>query len=62
MDKVTRFKAQKNMSFTAVSRAKTSLAIYSERALPGYIQKGIALLTVNSQHPVSAAELFKARG
>lgn len=62
MDKVSRFKAQKNMSFTAVSRAKTSLAIYSERALPGYIQKGIALLTINSQHPVSAAELFKARG
>lgn len=61
MDKVVKFKTQKNMSFTAVTRAKTSLVIYSEKALPAYLQKGISLLTVNSRQLVSAAELFKAR-
>jgi superfamily I DNA/RNA helicase len=62
MDNITKFKTQKNMAFTAVSRAKTSLTIYSGKELPGYLQKGLSLLTVNLQHPVSAADLFKARG
>lgn len=61
MDKVANFRTQKNMSFTAVTRAKTSLVIYSERALPGYLQNGISLLTASSRQPVSAADLFKAR-
>jgi superfamily I DNA and RNA helicase len=37
-----KFKAQKNLAFTAVTRCKTSLSIYSDDALPGYLEKGIA--------------------
>jgi superfamily I DNA/RNA helicase len=36
-----RFKVQKNLAFTAVTRCKTSLSVYHRDALPGYLEKGL---------------------
>jgi ATP-dependent exoDNAse (exonuclease V) alpha subunit len=42
MDKVTKFKARtRNVAYTSVTRAKTSLAVYHDGALPGYLEKGL---------------------
>lgn len=43
-DTVKRFPLQRNMSYTAVTRAKTSLALYHEGDLPGYLEKGLSAL------------------
>jgi len=43
-DKITKFPTQKNMAYTAVTRCKTSLRIYHDGSLPGYLEKGLASL------------------
>lgn len=41
MEFVKRFRNQKRMCYTAVTRCKTSLAIYSNGDLPGYLERGL---------------------
>jgi superfamily I DNA/RNA helicase len=41
MDKISKFRLQRNIAYTAVTRAKTSLAIYHEDSLPGYVETGL---------------------
>lgn len=60
MEKVTKFpKVQRNLAYTAVTRAKTSLAIYYGSGLPGYLEAGIKAATNQIIKPPSIAELFK---
>ncbi len=58
-DRVTCFKAQtRRVAYTAITRAKTYLAVYSERALPGFLDKAV---TIADEAPViepTLAELF----
>jgi superfamily I DNA/RNA helicase len=58
MDQVKKFRLQTNMCFTAVTRAKTSLAIYHKENLPGYLERGIAALEHTTPLPPSLDELF----
>lgn len=42
MERIHSFRdRQKNLAFTGVTRAKTSLHIYYDRSVPGYLEKGI---------------------
>ena len=43
-DKVKKFNLQRNLTYTAITRAKTSLNIYSSMNLPGYLDKGLAAI------------------
>ena len=59
MDSIKKFAAQKKMTYTAVTRAKTTLSIYSAGSLPGYLEKG--LVAADGGKPakkVGLAELF----
>jgi len=40
MDHIKKFRTQKNMCYTAVTRCKTSLSIYHQGSLPGYLERG----------------------
>lgn len=40
-EKLKRFSTQKNLTFTAVTRTKTSLSIYHDGSLAGYFEKGL---------------------
>lgn len=59
MDFIKKFKTQKNMSYTAVTRCKTSLRIYYENGIPGYIEKGLACLDNTVSEPPTVKDLFK---
>jgi hypothetical protein len=42
MDKISRFRrVHRNLAYTAITRAKTSLSIYHDAALPGYLEAGL---------------------
>ena len=59
MDKVNKFRgAQKRMSYTGVTRAKTSLAIFHEGNLPGYLERGLAAVEPE-EAPPSLNDLFR---
>jgi superfamily I DNA/RNA helicase len=58
MDKVVKFRSQKRMSYTAVTRCKTSLRIYHEADLPGYLEKGLAAVDTTPVTPPSVDDLF----
>ncbi len=47
LDRVKRFKKQRNMCFTAVTRAKTAICIYYVEELPGYFEQAYT----NMQRP-----------
>lgn len=55
---VKKFPTQKNMSYTAATRAKTSLRIYHLHDLPGYLEKGLAAVDDAPQTDPSVADLF----
>lgn len=42
LDCVKRFGKQRNMCFTAVTRAKTALCVYHTKELPGYFEQAYA--------------------
>lgn len=50
-DKLKNFPTQKNLTYTAATRAKTSLAVYHEANLAGYFEKGL-----NACEPKKPAE------
>lgn len=57
-DMLKRFPTQRNLTYTAVTRTKTSLSVYHEAGLSGYFEKGLgACLSVKSVAP-SLDELF----
>jgi superfamily I DNA/RNA helicase len=60
MDTIKRFpKNQRNVAYTAVTRAKTSLAIYHSNSLPGYLENGLRAAANQSIRPPEIADLFK---
>jgi superfamily I DNA/RNA helicase len=62
MDYVSKFRSQqRNLAYTAVTRAKTSLTIYHENALPGYLEKGILAANNAVVAPPKLGDLFKKR-
>ncbi len=59
MDFIKKFPTQKNMSYTAVTRCKTSLRVYHENDLPGYFEKGLACLESVVCELPTVKDLFK---
>ena len=59
MEFVKKFPSQKNMSYTAVTRCKTSLRIYHDASLPGYFEKGLSCLDNAVAAPPSVKDLFQ---
>lgn len=57
-DWLKKFRTQKNMAYTAVTRCKTSLRIYHENNLPGYLEKGLASLETQPVVLTSIDDLF----
>jgi superfamily I DNA/RNA helicase len=51
MDHIKTFPHQRNIAFTAVTRAKTSLNIYHEAELPGFLQSAIQSLNAPPRPP-----------
>lgn len=55
---IKNFPSQKNMAFTVSTRPKTSLRLYHNKSLPGYLENGI--LSIEPKPPLpSIDELFK---
>lgn len=59
MDTIKKFALQKKIAYTAVTRAKTSLAIYHEGTLPGYLEKGLAIAADAAQTTPAIQDLFR---
>ena len=55
---IKKFRKQKNMSFTGVTRAKTSLSVYYSNGLPGYFEQAY----VNMSRPPEIPELEELFG
>ncbi|MBI3130323.1 MAG: ATP-binding domain-containing protein [Acidobacteria bacterium] len=51
-------KLQRNVAYTAITRAKTSLTIYHEAELPRYLHQGILDLDSEDTPPPQLADLF----
>ena len=61
MDKIARFRnKQRNLAYTAVTRAKTSLTIYHELDLLDFLDHGITATTQPLSAPPELASLFKS--
>lgn len=59
MEKISRFReVQKNLAFTGVTRAKTSLRIYYDQSVPGYLKKGIGAVSDVPQSDPALDDLF----
>lgn len=57
-DNLKKFPAQRNLTYTAVTRTKTSLSVYHHGGLAGYFEKGLgACKSVNPSEP-TLDELF----
>jgi superfamily I DNA and RNA helicase len=48
---------ERNMMYTAITRAKTSLSLYSSEPIPGYLEKALGTLTPKSELP-NLAQVF----
>jgi superfamily I DNA/RNA helicase len=59
-DGIKRFQQQRNLAFTAVTRAKTSLFIYHEGEVPGYFQSAIEGLKPPEELP-AIKSLFRRK-
>ena len=63
LDKIARFpNRRRNLAYTAVTRAKTSLTVYHEDPLPGFLDHGITVAIGGAQAPPKLADLFKKGG
>lgn len=58
-DKLKRFPTQRNLTYTAVTRTKTSLSVYHEASLAGYFEKGLSACKSAKPGEPSLDELFK---
>lgn len=59
MDMVRKFKNAPNLVYTAVTRAKTSLSVYSDGSLPGYLEQAIANAEPRETEPPNLSDLFR---
>lgn len=50
--------AQRRLSFTGVTRAKTALSLYHEGTLPGYLDAAMRTVCSTAPAPISRAKLF----
>jgi superfamily I DNA/RNA helicase len=57
-DKLKRFPTQRNLTYTAVTRAKTSLSVYHCASLAGYFEKGLRACDPVKPHEPTLDELF----
>jgi superfamily I DNA/RNA helicase len=58
MDTVKKFQAQKKLAYTGVTRAKTSLSVYSDGMLPGYLEQALAGVEPRPIRPPDLEDLF----
>lgn len=59
MDQIGRFKGkQRRLAYTAVTRAKTSLSVYHDHGLPGYLERGLEAAAGTTVDPPKLADLF----
>ncbi len=58
MEYVKRFAKQRDLCYTGVTRAKTSLSVYYNKDLPGYLEGAYAAITPPPDPP-KLTELFK---
>lgn len=57
-DFLKKFRTQKNLAFTAVTRCKTSLSVYFEESIPGYLEKGLAACAEKAASEPDLDDLF----
>lgn len=57
-DKLKKFPTQKNLSYTAVTRTKTSLSVYHDEGLAGYFEKGLGACRSRKPALPSLDDLF----
>ncbi len=57
-EKLRNFPTQRNLTYTAVTRTKTSLSVYHEGSLPGYFEKGLVACQSSKPPAPSLDELF----
>lgn len=58
-DKLKNFPTQKNLTYTAATRAKTSLAVYHEANLAGYFEKGLNACETKKPAEPKLQDLFR---
>ena len=58
MEKVTKFRRQRNMTFTAATRAKTTLTVHYTGSIPGYLEAGLAAASAKKPALPKVEELF----
>lgn len=57
-DQLKKFRTQKNLTYTAVTRAKTTLIVYHEGGLAGYFEKGLNACEITKLIEPSLKDLF----
>lgn len=57
-DKLKRFQTQRNLTYTAVTRAKTTLNVYHDENLAGYFEKGLNACKKPSSGEPNLKDLF----
>jgi superfamily I DNA/RNA helicase len=57
-DRMKRFPTQRNLTYTAVTRTKTSLSVYHNESLPGYFEKGLNACKAEMPPDPTLDELF----
>jgi DNA helicase IV len=57
-DKLKRFARQRNLTYTAVTRAKTTLVVYHQESLSGYFEKGLQACEIAKPVEPNLKDLF----
>lgn len=57
-DKLKNFATQRNLTYTAVTRAKTTLVVYHDAALAGYFEKGLRACEITKPVEPDLKDLF----
>jgi DNA helicase IV len=57
-DKLKKFPRQRNLTYTAVTRAKTTLVVYHSDGLAGYFEKGLKACEITKQVEPNLKDLF----
>ena len=57
-EKLKNYKTQKNLTYTAVTRAKTTLVVYHQDALAGYFEKGLNACSIAMPAEPNLKDLF----
>jgi superfamily I DNA and RNA helicase len=57
-DELKRFSTQRNLTYTAVTRAKTTLVVYHDEGLAGYFEKGLKACDIATPIEPNLKDLF----